>query len=160
MNLLEMNKIGLDQETSQKTAEKLNELLANFQIFYMNVRGLHWNIRGREFFVLHEKFEELYNDALQKIDVLAERILALGFTPEHAYSTYIEVAELEEVENVNASNDAMQVVLQGLKKLLVIERAILNHTSETDDEGTNALMSDYIGQYENLVWMYSSALEQ
>ena len=54
--------IGLDQKKSAKLAEKLNILLANYQVFYMNVRGYHWNITGPNFFELHAKFEEIYDD--------------------------------------------------------------------------------------------------
>jgi starvation-inducible DNA-binding protein len=81
-----LNRIGLDNEKAKQLAEKLNELLANYSIFYQNTRGYHWNIKGEKFFELHVKFEELYNDLLLKIDELAERILTLGYTPNHNYS--------------------------------------------------------------------------
>ena len=58
------NRIGLDVKQSELLSTKLNELLANYQIFYMNTRGFHWNIKGNKFFELHLKFEELYNDCL------------------------------------------------------------------------------------------------
>ncbi|MFP4264165.1 MAG: Dps family protein, partial [Halomonas sp.] len=58
------NRIGLHEASASQLAEKLNELLANYQIFYMNVRGYHWNVKGPQFFQLHEKFEELYTDLL------------------------------------------------------------------------------------------------
>ncbi len=79
------NAIGLNEEYAQKLADKLNVLLANYQLFYINVRGFHWNITGSNFFELHIKFEELYNDALLKIDEVAERILTLGHTPLHTF---------------------------------------------------------------------------
>lgn len=68
------NLIGLDTTQSQKLANALNNLLANYQVFYMNTRGYHWNIQGKEFFELHAKFEEIYTDLQLKIDELAERI--------------------------------------------------------------------------------------
>ena len=83
-----LNQIGLDKEKSKILSGKLNELLANYQIFYMNSRGFHWNIKGHRFFELHLKFEEHYNDSLIKIDEIAERILTLGHTPEHTFSDY------------------------------------------------------------------------
>ena len=85
--------IGLDEKKSAKLGDKLNELLANYQIFYMNVRGFHWNIKGEQFFELHVKFEETYNDLLLKVDEIAERILTLGQRPMHAYSTYIKASD-------------------------------------------------------------------
>ncbi len=72
------NFIGLDTEKTQSLANALNDLLSNYQIFYMNVRGYHWNIKGDNFFELHAKFEELYDDLLLKIDEIAERVLTLG----------------------------------------------------------------------------------
>ena len=82
----ELNKIGLDNTKTKELAEKLNILLANYSVFYQNTRGFHWNIKGDTFFELHVKFEELYNDLVIKIDEVAERILTLGYTPEHQYS--------------------------------------------------------------------------
>ena len=79
------NNIGLNIEKSKKVAENLNDLLSNYQLFYMNLRGFHWNIKGKKFFELHLKFEELYNDALIKVDEIAERILTLSETPFHSF---------------------------------------------------------------------------
>ena len=158
MNLQELNKIGLTHEGSKNTAEKLNELLANYQIFYMNVRGLHWNIKGKDFFVLHEKFEELYNGSLENIDEVAERILTLGVTPIHSYKVYTKISKIEEVENVFDSVAAVNTVLDGLRQLLIIEREILAVASEINDEGTVSLMSDYITEQEKLVWMFSAVV--
>lgn len=83
-----LNRIGIDNNKAIHLAEKLNELLANYSIFYQNTRGYHWNIKGEKFFELHLKFEELYNDLLLKIDELAERILTLEQTPKHNYTDY------------------------------------------------------------------------
>ena len=79
--------IGLDTVQSQALAAELNKLLASYQILYMNVRGFHWNIRGNQFFELHLKFEEIYNDLLLKVDALAERILTLMGYPCTASAT-------------------------------------------------------------------------
>ncbi|RNC77716.1 DNA starvation/stationary phase protection protein, partial [Piscirickettsiaceae bacterium NZ-RLO2] len=83
-----MNLIGLNQEKTAEISKELNKLLATYQVFYMNVRGFHWNIKGQQFFELHTKFEEIYNDLLTKVDEIAERILTLGEQPLHAYSQY------------------------------------------------------------------------
>ncbi len=153
-----MNKIGLNKEKSENIATKLNELLADYHIFYMNVRGFHWNIKGENFFVLHEKFEELYDDLFQKIDEIAERILTLGQTPAHSYSTYIKVAKVKEAVNISDDKGSVSSVLNSFEILIEKQREILNTSDEADDEGTNALMSDYISEQEKLVWMYASFL--
>lgn len=152
------NQIGLEPAQTQTLAELLNDLLANYQVFYMNVRGFHWNIRGEKFFELHAKFEELYNDALVKIDEIAERILTLGFTPLHSYTGYLKESDIKEQTRVSDGFTAVEAILEGFRILLVKERELLRLSAEADDEGTNALMSDYIREQEKSVWMYSSFL--
>jgi starvation-inducible DNA-binding protein len=152
----ELNKIGLDSLKTKELAEKLNILLANYSVFYQNTRGFHWNIKGDTFFELHVKFEELYNDLVIKIDEVAERILTLGYTPEHQYSEYVKVSETTESPKVSDGKKAVDNILDAFKVTLKLQREILDLSDEADDEGTNALMSDYISEQEKLVWMYSS----
>jgi len=151
-----LNQIGLDKKASNALSEKLNELLANYQIFYMNARGFHWNIKGEKFFELHLKFEELYNDSLLKIDEIAERILTLGFTPLHTFSDYSELSTIKTAKNVSDGKEAVGQILSGYEILLPLERELLEMSGDSNDEGTNALMSDYIREQEKLVWMYSA----
>ena len=155
-----LNAIGLDTKKSEKLAEKLNMLLANYSIFYQNTRGYHWNIQGEKFFELHLKFEELYNSLQLKIDEVAERILTLGYAPRHRYSEYLKTAMIPESTEVNDGMKAVGNVLYALKTLLELQREILELSANANDEGTNALMSDYIREQEKLVWMYSAFLGQ
>lgn len=154
------NQIGLNAEAAKKLASKLNALLANYQIFYINTRGFHWNIKGDKFFELHLKFEELYTDLQLKNDELAERVLTLGETPMHSYSDYLKNSSIREVQNVSDGKKAVGEILHSFGILLPLQREILSLSAEAEDEGTNALMSDYIRQQEKLVWMYSSFLNQ
>ncbi|MDQ3022203.1 MAG: DNA starvation/stationary phase protection protein [Bacteroidota bacterium] len=151
----------LNAHHSFSFANYLNpELLADYQVFYMNARGFHWNIKGDKFFELHVKFEELYNDALLKIDEIAERILTLGITPLHSFSDYLETSKARESKNISDGNEAVSLILDGFKVMLEIEREILELSENAGDEGTNSLMSDYIPQQEKLVWMYSAYLNK
>ena len=154
------NSIGLDELQSRQLSALLNDLLSNYQLFYMNARGFHWNIRGDKFFELHLKFEELYNDSLLKIDEIAERILTLGQTPVHSFSDYVQQAAIKEMKNVKDGRKALANILEGIKTILLTERKILDLSAKAGDEGTNALMSDYIRQQEKLVWMYSAYLNK
>lgn len=154
------NFIGLDTGKTLKLADALNELLANYQIFYMNVRGYHWNIKGEHFFELHTKFEELYNDLLVKIDEIAERVLTLGHRPAHAYSTYMELSEIPERKDVTNGREAVEDIVESFGKLIGKQRALLSLASEADDEGTVSLMSDYLSEQEKTVWMYRAYLGQ
>ncbi|HKL15417.1 MAG TPA: Dps family protein [Balneolaceae bacterium] len=150
------NRIGLDSDKINELAEKLNLLLANYSVFYQNTRGFHWNIKGDSFFVLHEKFEELYDDLKIKIDEVAERILTLGYTPGHQYSKYVETSEISESGKVTDGKEAVNHILEAFKVTLKVQREILELSDDAGDEGTNALMSDYISEQEKLVWMYAS----
>lgn len=154
------NTIGLDVQKSQGLADKLNKLLADYQVFYMNVRGFHWNIRGEKFFELHLKFEELYNNLILKVDEVAERILTLNHTPVHSYGEYLRLTDISEERNISDGGAAVAAILKSFKTVIVKQRELLALSSEAEDEGTNALMSDYIREQEKLVWMYSAYLNR
>ena len=105
------NAIGLNNDKAKELSAKLNELLANYSIFYQNTRGYHWNIKGEKFFELHLKFEELYNDLLLKIDEVAERILTLGHTPKHNYTDYRSTSKIKESAQVSNGIKAVEDIL-------------------------------------------------
>ncbi len=153
-----MNRIGLNVEKTNELSNELNDLLANYQLFYMNVRGFHWNIKGNKFFELHVKFEELYDNLVIKVDEIAERVLTLGHTPMHSYSAYLKGSAVKEAVNISDGNEAVGSILESFKTVISKQRNILKTSDEADDEGTNALMSDYIREQEKLVWMYSAFL--
>lgn len=155
-----INAIGLNTTKAKHLAEKLNELLANYSIFYQNTRGYHWNIKGEKFFELHLKFEELYNDLILKIDEVAERILTLGYTPKHNYSDYKVTSTIKESVQVSDGIHAVENILNSLQTIIVLQRELLALSADAEDEGTSALMSDYIRMQEKLVWMYSSFLNK
>jgi starvation-inducible DNA-binding protein len=155
-----LTSIGLSAEYSTKVSEKLNSLLASYQVFYMNTRGYHWNIKGEKFFELHLKFEELYTDFQVKIDEIAERVLTLGYTPTHSYTSYLRASEVKESQNISDGKQAVTEVLEAFQKIILLQREILEMSSNNNDEGTNALMSDYIREQEKLVWMYSAFLNR
>lgn len=158
--MTKLSRIGLDKALSEKLASELNELLANYQIFYQNLRGLHWNIKGQNFFELHVKFEELYNDAQLKIDEIAERILTLGFTPYHTFEDYLSHSKIQVGKNISDAESSVSLVLESLKTLVVLEREILDTADELNDEGTLTLLTDFITQQEKTIWMYSSWLNK
>ncbi len=155
-----LNAIGLDNSKAAQLATKLNELLANYSLFYQNTRGYHWNIKGEKFFELHLKFEELYNDLLLKIDEVAERILTLGHSPNHNYSDYKKTSKITESTKVSDGITAVKEILNSFQTVILLQRELLSLSAEAGDEGTNALMSDYIRMQEKLVWMYSAFLDK
>ncbi|MEI6436417.1 MAG: Dps family protein [Bacteroidota bacterium] len=155
-----LNAIGINITKARHLAEKLNILLANYSIFYQNTRGYHWNIKGEKFFELHLKFEELYNDLFLKIDEVAERILTLGHTPAHNYSDYRTTSTIMESDHVSNGIKAVGEILASFQTIIILQRELLVLSVDAGDEGTNALMSDYIRLQEKLVWMYSSFLNK
>ncbi|OHU91820.1 MULTISPECIES: Dps family protein [Pseudoalteromonas] len=152
------NSIGLDNQKSQSLVTSLNTLLSSYQIQYMNARGFHWNIKGRNFFELHLKFEEIYNLLLEKVDEIAERILTIEGKPLHAFSDYLETSKITEAKNISDGADALNNLLAGYKVLIAMQRDILEQAGDAQDEGTAALMSDYIKEQEKLVWMLKAYL--
>ncbi|WBX74331.1 DNA starvation/stationary phase protection protein [Tenacibaculum pacificus] len=150
--------LGLDSKKSIKLAKELNILLANFQVYYQNVRGLHWNIKGKSFFELHVKFEELYTDAQEKVDLIAERILTLQGVPLHTFEDYSKLSTVVVGKNISNDKKAVELVVNSLSELLKIERAILATSDEANDEGTNSMMSDFIAEQEKTIWMLNAWL--
>ena len=154
------NSIGLNAEKSLALSDDLNELLANFQRYYQNLRGIHWNIKGKRFFDLHVKFEELYDDANMKVDEIAERILTLGGVPLHTFEDYIANSKVPVGKNVTKDEEAIRLIVESLTQLLMIERKLLNASDEAEDEGTNSMMSDFISEQEKTVWMMKAWLAE
>lgn len=149
---------GLKKEDAKDLVEGLNKLLANFQVYYQNLRGLHWNIKGKNFFRLHEKFEELYTDSQEKIDLIAERILTLQGTPLHTFSDYVKEAKVKVGKNITDDVESVELVVEALSELLAVERDILELADKAEDEGTNSMMSDFISEQEKTIWMLNAWL--
>ncbi|WP_143962408.1 Dps family protein [Litoribacter populi] len=156
---MKTNDIGLQVKESKVLTEKLNSLLANYEIYYQNLRNFHWNVSGPNFFELHNKFEELYNSAIGAIDETAERILTLGERPLSSFSEYIQHAEIKEAMEITDPKQMVEIVRENLNTLLKIERDVLATAGEKEDEGTVALMSEYITAKEKVVWMLSAYLK-
>lgn len=152
--------LGLDEKKVQPVVEGLSQLLADFQVFYANLRGLHWNVKGKRFFSLHAKYEELYNDAAEKIDEIAERLLQLGATPENRFSEYLKVSSIEETGNQPTGKEGVETVLDNLSNLIKQERELSKLASEIDDNATVGLIDGFLEGQEKTVWMLVSFLDK
>ncbi|MBP8793518.1 MAG: DNA starvation/stationary phase protection protein [Lutibacter sp.] len=151
--------IGLDKKQTETLTINLNDLLANFQVYYQSLRGLHWNIKGKSFFELHVKFEEFYTDSQEKIDMIAERILTLGGHPLHTFEDYTKLAKVPVGKDISKDTEGVALVVNSLTELLKIERAILESASDANDEGTNSMMSDFIAEQEKTIWMLNAWMQ-
>ncbi len=153
-----MNKLGLNQEKVNDLITDLNSLLANYQLLYSNVRGFHWNIKGNNFFELHLKFEEIYNDLQVKIDEVAERILTLGGVPENTFTMYLKSASIKEISKETNGAKGLENIIEGISIIIKLERSLLEKSAEINDEGTNSLVSGYITEHEKSLWMFNAYL--
>ncbi|MBI1315707.1 DNA starvation/stationary phase protection protein [bacterium] len=149
---------GLEPTHTQSLTQQLNTLLSGFQVYYQNVRGLHWNIRGRQFFELHLKFEELYTDTQLKIDQIAERILSLGGRPAHTFSAYLEHNTLQIGSDISGAEAAVHLVVDNLKGLIGVERTALEWAVKAGDDGTADLLTQFLGEQEKTLWMFNAWL--
>ena len=145
--------LHLNETAVANVVAGLNQLLADYQVFYQNLRGFHWNIKGHGFLVLHGKFEDMYNDVANKVDELAERMLMLGGQPDNRFSEYLKVAKLQEVANVSCADEALKHVLDTYGYFIAEERKLMAVAQEAGDEVTAAMLSDYLREQEKMVWM-------
>lgn len=150
-----INKIGLEDKNVVELVDHLNILLANYQVHYQKLRGCHWNVRGHNFFNLHVKFEELYNNAQLAIDELAERILTLGKSPFSTFSEYIATSQIKEISTEGLSEEKLvEAILDDFKKLIAIEREVIeNATENAKDEGTADMIIGFLRFQEKTSWM-------
>ncbi len=152
--------LGLDEKKVQPVVKGLAQLLANYQVFYTNLRGLHWNVKGNHFFGLHAKYEELYNDAAEKVDEIAERLLQLGVSPENRFSEYLKVATIKESGATPEGEEGLKTVLEDMGNLIRQERAIAKLASDIEDDATVNLLDDMIVGQEKTVWMLVAFLDK
>ncbi|KQS47792.1 MULTISPECIES: Dps family protein [Flavobacterium] len=157
---MKTNILGLPVKETEEISNDLNILLSSFQVYYQNLRGIHWNIRGKRFFDLHVKFEELYNDAQLKIDMIAERVLTIGGRPLHTFEDYMKNNKLKVGKNISVDEEAVHLIVTSLSDLLKIERDLLSKSADANDEGTNSMMSDFIKEQEKTIWMMKAWLEE
>ena len=146
------NYIGLDSTATKKVINLLSNLLANHQIYYTNLRGLHWEIKGDKFFELHGLYEEYYNSEAEVIDAVAERIAMLGGHPENRFSEYIKKADIKEINNVSNWEAGLKHIIASLKIILEIYRQLFALGKDTNDIGTMSFARKQISNIETNLW--------
>jgi starvation-inducible DNA-binding protein len=155
------NEPSLAQIDVKPVVDHLNELLANYHIHYQKIRGCHWNVKGHNFFTLHVKFEELYTEAFNTIDELAERVLTLGKAPFSTFDDYIKTSVLKEVNTIGMKEDDMvRALLDDMSQLIILEQEILEVTADAKDDGTNDMVNRFMQFQQKNVWMLRSFLNE
>ncbi|OUS12927.1 DNA starvation/stationary phase protection protein [Nonlabens dokdonensis] len=148
-----MNYLNFDIDKAKDTSKELNILLADYHLYYQKLRNYHWNIVGHSFFDLHEKFEEMYDDAIIKIDEIAERILTLRFQPTSNYSEYLELSNLKETKSELSDREMVDNLIEDHGHILSQMTKVVETADKCGDEGTIDLIGAYIRELETTSWM-------
>ena len=154
MNVLSIT--GINPAKAEQVIKELNQLLADFQVYYTNLRGYHWHVRGRQFYTFHSQFEKMYNEAAEQVDEIAERILQLGGVPENRFREYLKLSKIKEETKVTDPAKIIPALLDSLKVLIAQERAVAAAADAAEDIVTGDLVSDLLDGQEKSVWMISA----
>ena len=158
---MDAKEISLKEREVKPVVDHLNDLLANYHIHYQKLRGCHWNIKGQNFFTLHIKFEELYNNAVITIDELAERVLTLGKPPISTFADYIKVSGIKEINTIGLKDTAMvKAIIDDMAILISLEREIMSISEEAGDDGTNDMINKFMQFKEKNTWMLRSFINE
>lgn len=151
-------KLGWTARETEKISHALNELLANYSVHYQKLRNFHWNVKGSDFFDLHEQFEMQYNEALQHIDDIAERIRIFQETPLSTMKEYLETSEIKETSAQLASDLMVREILSDYRILLEHMFSVVEIAAGQNDSGTEEMIKVFIHNIEKHHWMLSAFL--
>ena len=133
---------------------KLNEFLADLNLFYRKLQNYHWNVQGKDFFQVHAKLEELYNDINEQIDEIAEHIAILGGQPLGTLKDYLEKSTIKEAENKKIkSSEIYNNILADYEELLKKTMEIKEEAEAEKNYATSSLIDEYILEYGKIIWM-------
>ena len=139
--------------------EDLNLFLSNLNVFYRKLQNYHWNIKGEDFFAVHVKLEELYNDINEQIDEIAEHILIIGKQPLGTMKDYLEKSQIQEANNEKICSNKVYGSL--LKDYSILINNAVKIKEDADNEkkyDTSALMDEYLQDFNKKSWMIRQLL--
>lgn len=158
---MDAKEISLKEGEVKPVVDHLNDLLANYHIHYQKLRGCHWNVKGQNFFTLHIKFEELYNNAVLTIDELAERVLTLGKPPVSTFADYIKISKIKEINTIGLKDTSMvKAIIDDMATLISLEREIMEISEKAGDDGTNDMINKFMQFKEKNTWMLRSFINE
>lgn len=153
-------KLGFTGMETVVIVKNLNQLLANYHIHYQKLRNFHWNVKGKDFFELHELFEKLYNAAKKDIDDVAERVRVFGQTPVSTLSAYLEMADIKEVGTDLEAEMMVREILKDFQLLLSSMVAVADAAIDIGDVGTEDMINSFIKGIEKNHWMFTAWLQE
>jgi starvation-inducible DNA-binding protein len=151
-------KLGWSTEEIDKITHALNSLLANYNVHFQKLRNFHWNVKGSDFFDLHEAFESQYTEALANIDEIAERIRVFGETPLSTMQEFLRESEIKEASTQLTSDLMVRELLNDYRVLLQYMAAVVEIAGEQYDAGTENMIKSFIRKIEKHHWMFTAFL--
>lgn len=139
--------------------EELNKLLSDLAVFYRKLQNYHWNVEGLDFFVVHAKLEEYYDEVNTQIDEIGEHILILGGEPLGTMKDYLEKSQIVEAENKKIKSEAIyHNMINDLSTILKDVSSLKEKADEKKEYATSALMDEYISAYSKKIWMLKQTM--
>jgi starvation-inducible DNA-binding protein len=156
---MEIN-VGIDEKDRKEIANGLSRLLADTYSLYLKTHNFHWNVKGPMFQTLHLMFEAQYNELALAVDLVAERIRALGFPAPGTYSEYAKLSSIPETAGVPKAEDMIKLLVEGQESVVRTARSIFPLLDAVHDEPTADLLTQRMQVHEKTAWMLRSLLEK
>jgi starvation-inducible DNA-binding protein len=151
--------IGISPNDREKIVEGLSRLLADSYTLYLMTHNFHWNVTGPQFNSLHNMFMDQYTEQWNALDVIAERIRALGFAAPGTYKQFVALASIKEVDGVPKANEMIQLLVNAHEAVARTARSIFSIVNEANDQPTADVLTQRLDIHEKTAWMLRSLLE-
>ncbi len=152
--------IGITENDRRHIAEGLSRLLADTYTLYLKTHNFHWNVTGPMFQTLHLMFEQQYNELALAVDLIAERIRALGYPAPATYAEYAKLSSIKEKPGVPKAEKMIELLVDGQEAVVRTARAIFPAVEKAHDEPTADLLTQRMQVHEKTAWMLRSLLEK
>ena len=152
--------IGISDANRKKIAEGLSRLLADSYTLYLMTHNFHWNVTGPQFNSLHNMFMAQYTEQWNALDIIAERIRALGFPAPGTYREFVKLASIKEVEGVPKANDMIRHLVAAQEATARTARKLFPVVDAANDQPTADVLTQRIDIHEKTAWMLRSLLEE
>lgn len=150
--------IGIDAQERREIADGLSRVLADTYVLYLKTHAFHWNVEGPMFNTLHDMFMTQYTELWGAVDLIAERIRALGFPAPGTYREFAKVASVEETEGVPEAMEMVRLLVVGHEAVARTIRSVFDVAEEAGDEATVDLLTQRLRSHEKTAWMLRSLL--
>lgn len=151
--------IGIDDKDRQRIAEGLSRLLADTYTLYLKTHNFHWNVTGPMFQTLHTMFEQQYTEMQAAVDLIAERIRALGYPAPGSFTEFTRLSSVKEATGVPAATEMIRLLLEGHEAVARTAREVFTVADEANDQPTADLLTTRLETHEKTGWMLRSLLE-